>query len=104
MARKTLIEKNERIEKTIARETAKRNVIKEQMKKVRTGDLSMAEGLELMTKLSAMPRNGSKCRLKNRCTYDGRPHGYMRKFGMNRVLFRKLASDGKLPGVVKSSW
>lgn len=104
MARKTLIEKKQRIEKTIARETPKREVVKAQMKKARTGEISMAEALELMVKLSKMPRNGSKIRLKNRCTYDGRPQGYMRAFGMNRVLFRKLASEGKLPGVVKSSW
>lgn len=54
--------------------------------------------------LDALPRNSSAVRLHNRCKLTGRPRGYMRKFGINRVTFREMASAGKIPGVTKSSW
>jgi len=54
--------------------------------------------------LDKLPRNSSKVRLHNRCKLTGRPKGYMRKFGISRVTFRELASQGKIPGVTKSSW
>ncbi|MDN6029215.1 MAG: 30S ribosomal protein S14 [Lactobacillus sp.] len=64
---------------------------------------------ELKTKgdyaaLAKLPRNSSPVRLHNRDLYDGRPHGYMRKFGMSRLNFRLYAHDGKIPGVRKASW
>lgn len=54
--------------------------------------------------LDKLPRNSSKVRLHNRCKLTGRPKGYMRKFGISRVTFRELASQGKIPGVTKASW
>ncbi|SFC88311.1 small subunit ribosomal protein S14 [Flexibacter flexilis DSM 6793] len=54
--------------------------------------------------LDKLPRNASPIRLHNRCKLTGRPRGYMRKFGISRVTFREMASDGKIPGVTKSSW
>lgn len=54
--------------------------------------------------LDKLPRNSSKVRLHNRCKLTGRPKGYMRKFGISRVTFRELASEGKIPGVTKASW
>lgn len=54
--------------------------------------------------LDKLPKNSSKVRLHNRCKLTGRPKGYMRKFGISRVTFRELASDGKIPGVTKASW
>ena len=54
--------------------------------------------------LQAIPRNASPVRLRNRCKLTGRPRGYMRVFGVCRNQFRQLASDGKIPGVTKSSW
>ena len=54
--------------------------------------------------LDKLPRNSSPVRLHNRCKITGRPRGYMRKFGISRVCFREMASDGKIPGVTKSSW
>ena len=54
--------------------------------------------------LDKLPRNSSKVRLHNRCKLTGRPKGYMRKFGISRVTFREMASDGKIPGVTKASW
>jgi small subunit ribosomal protein S14 len=54
--------------------------------------------------LDKLPRNASPVRLHNRCKLTGRPKGYMRKFGINRVTFREMASDGKIPGITKASW
>ena len=54
--------------------------------------------------IDKLPKNASPVRLHNRCKLTGRPKGYMRKFGVNRVTFREMASAGKIPGVTKSSW
>ena len=54
--------------------------------------------------LDKLPKNSSAVRLKNRCQLTGRPKGYMRRFGINRVTFRKMANEGLIPGVTKASW
>ena len=54
--------------------------------------------------LDKLPRNGSAVRLHNRCKITGRGRGYMRRFGLCRILFRDMASDGKIPGIRKASW
>lgn len=54
--------------------------------------------------LAALPRNSSPVRLHNRCALTGRARGYYRKFGMSRLTFRKMALEGKIPGVRKASW
>ncbi len=54
--------------------------------------------------LDKLPRNSSKVRLHNRCQITGRPRGYMRHFGICRVVFRDMALDGKIPGLKKASW
>jgi len=54
--------------------------------------------------LSKLPRNSSPVRLHNRCKLTGRPRGYMRQFGISRICFREMASDGLIPGVKKASW
>jgi len=54
--------------------------------------------------LQKLPKNASPVRLRNRCNITGRPRGYMRDFGICRNVFREMASDGKIPGVTKSSW
>ena len=54
--------------------------------------------------LDQLPKNSSKVRLKNRCQLTGRPKGYMRFFGLSRVMFREMALSGKIPGVRKASW
>ena len=54
--------------------------------------------------LSKLPINASPVRLHNRCNLTGRPRGYMRQFGISRVLFRKMALEGKIAGVTKASW
>lgn len=54
--------------------------------------------------LDALPKNASPVRLKNRCQITGRPRGYMRFFGLSRIMFRDMALAGKIPGVTKASW
>ncbi len=54
--------------------------------------------------LHKLPRNSSPTRKKNRCTETGRPHAYMRQFGLSRLSFREHASKGEIPGVTKASW
>ncbi len=54
--------------------------------------------------LQKLPKNSSPVRVKNRCVVTGRPRGYMRAFGLSRIMFRELAREGKIPGVKKSSW
>ena len=54
--------------------------------------------------LDKLPKNASPVRLNNRCKVTGRPKGYMRKFGISRITFRKWASEGKIPGITKASW
>ena len=54
--------------------------------------------------LHKLPRNSSKVRLHNRCSITGRPKGYMRQFGVSRIVFREMASNGLIPGVKKASW
>lgn len=54
--------------------------------------------------LDLLPKNASPVRLKNRCQLTGRPRGYMRHFGVSRIIFRDMAVEGKIPGVTKASW
>jgi small subunit ribosomal protein S14 len=54
--------------------------------------------------LDELPKNSSKVRLKNRCHLTGRPRGYIRYFGVSRVVFREMALSGKIPGIRKASW
>ena len=89
MAKKSAIARDLKRQKMITRLAAKR----EELKKL--GD---REGLH------KLPRNSSPTRWKNRCVETGRPHGYMRQFGLSRISFREHASKGEIPGVTKSSW
>jgi small subunit ribosomal protein S14 len=54
--------------------------------------------------LHKLPRNSSKIRMHNRCSITGRPKGYMRQFGVSRIVFREMASNGLIPGIKKASW
>ena len=89
MAREAIKARERKRERLVAKFAEKRAALKE------AGDY---EGLD------KLPRNSSKVRLHNRCKLTGRPKGYMRKFGISRVTFREMASEGKIPGVTKSSW
>jgi len=89
MASKSLIAREVKRAKLVAKYADKRAKLKE-------------EGNWL--ELDKLPKNSSKIRLHNRCQLTGRPKGYIRYFGISRNVFRELASYGKLPGVTKSSW
>ncbi len=67
-------------------------------------DLPMEERFKARLKLAKLPRNSSPSRLHNRCQISGRPKAYYRKFNISRIALRDLASDGQIPGMVKSSW
>lgn len=82
-----------------ARERKRERLVAKYAKK--RADLKAAGDFEALDKL---PKNSSPVRLHNRCKLTGRPKGYMRKFGINRVTFREMASAGKIPGITKSSW
>nr|BBC77423.1 ribosomal protein S14 [Nitzschia sp. PL3-2] len=62
------------------------------------------EKFKLELKIQKLPRNSSKVRLRNRCWKTGRPRGFLRDFGLSRHIFREMAHQGLLPGVIKSSW
>ena len=83
----------------IARDKKRLALINKYAKK--RADLKAAGDLD---GLQALPRNSSPSRRKNRDLLDGRPRGFMRRFGMNRIRFREEASKGNIPGVTKSSW
>ena len=85
--------------KLVARYAEKRAALKQI---VRTGD--PAEAFEAAQKLQDLPKNSNPIRMHNRCKLTGRPHGYLRKFGVCRNQFRELAYRGEIPGVRKASW
>lgn len=89
MAKKSMIARDKKRLALIEKFSEKRAALKAE------GDL---DGLQ------KLPRNSSPSRRKNRDMLDGRPRGYMRRFGMNRIRFREEASKGNIPGVTKSSW
>lgn len=89
MAKESIKARERKRERLVARYAAKRKALKE------AGDYEA---------LDKLPRNSSPVRLRNRCKITGRPRGYMRRFGISRVLFRQWALEGKLPGVKKASW
>tara|TARA_B100001123_G_C15056453_1_gene925736 strand:- start:245 stop:550 length:306 start_codon:yes stop_codon:yes gene_type:complete len=66
--------------------------------------LPLEERFKAQLKLSKLPKNSSKIRIRNRCEITGRPHGVYRKLRISRIALRELASSGKIPGMVKSSW
>ena len=66
--------------------------------------LPLEERFKAQQKLSKMPRNSAKTRVMNRCEITGRPHGVYRKLKISRIALRQLGLQGKIPGLVKSSW
>ena len=66
--------------------------------------LPLEERFKAQLKLSSLPRNSAKSRVRNRCQITGRPHGVYRKLKISRIALRQLGLQGKIPGMVKSSW
>jgi small subunit ribosomal protein S14 len=100
MAKKSMIAREVKRAKLVAKYAAKRAELKEQ---IRQSD-DPAEKFELQRQLQRLPLNSSPYRQRNRCWVTGRPRGYYRDFGLSRNVLREWAHKGLLPGVVKSSW
>jgi small subunit ribosomal protein S14 len=88
---------------------AKKSIVARDAKRQKMADQYAAKRAELKKigdrdGLHKLPRNSSPTRRKNRCSETGRPHGYMRQFGLSRISFREHASKGEIPGVTKASW
>ena len=89
MAKESMKARELKRERLVAKYAAKRKALKE------AADWAA---------LDKLPKNSAACRLHNRCSLTGRPRGYMRKFGLSRIQFREMASNGLIPGVKKASW
>ena len=89
MAKKSVIAREAKRQKLVNKYAALRKQLKEEGK---------------WDELDKLPKNSSAVRLHNRCQLTGRPKGYMRKFKINRITFRKMANEGLIPGVTKASW
>lgn len=88
---------------------AKKSILARDLKRQKMIDKYAVKRAELKAAgdnegLQKLPRNSSPCRHKNRCNETGRPHAYMRRFGLSRISFREHASKGEIPGVKKASW
>ncbi|MFD7498916.1 30S ribosomal protein S14 [Streptomyces sp. NPDC059832] len=101
MAKKSKIAQNERRRATVERYATRRAELKEV---IRRPSSTAAERRAAADELRRQPRDASATRVRNRDSVDGRPRGYLRKFGLSRVRAREQAHAGFLPGVTKSSW
>ena len=101
MAKKSSIVKNKK-RKRLAEKFEP--VRKELRKKQASLKLSEEEKLIANIKLQKLPKSASRSRVINRCQITGRPRGNFKKFGLSRLMFRKMAHEGLIPGVIKSSW
>jgi len=101
MAKKSMIEREKKRARLVAKYAAKRAELKEI---ANDETKSMEERFKARLKLAELPRNSSATRLHNRCQLTGRPHAYYRKLKVSRIMLRNLGSNGEIPGLVKSSW
>jgi len=101
MAKKSSVEKNKRRMRMAKQFAAKRAKLKAS---ATDQNLSDQDRFAARLKLAELPRNSSPTRVRNRCEMTGRPRGYYRKLKMSRIALRAMGNDGKIPGMVKSSW
>ena len=101
MAKLSAINKNNKRIKLTNKYYKKRKDLK---KTIMNKNLSLEERFKAQQKLSKMPRNSAASRIMNRCQITGRPHGVYRKLKISRIALRQLGLQGKIPGLVKSSW
>lgn len=101
MARQGLLESNERKKKLVKRFAERRKQLK-----ILAMDrsASLEQRLESFLKLSELPRNSSRVRVRSRCVKSGRPRGFYRFCGLSRIALREEASHGRMPGMRRSSW
>ena len=101
MAKQSSINKNNRRIKLSDKYYKKRENLK---KIIMDKKLPLEQRFKAQQKLSKLPRNSAKNRVRNRCQITGRPHGVYRKLKISRIALRQLGLEGKIPGMVKSSW
>ena len=101
MAKTSAVERNLKRIRLSKKFQKKREALK---KIIKNKKLPLTERFQAQLKLSKLPRNSAKTRIRNRCEITGRPHGVYRKLKISRIALRDLASSGKIPGMTKSSW
>jgi len=101
MAKKSMVNRETKRQRTVAKFATKRAELKKNMLDM---NLSEEEREDAQRKFHALPRDSSSVRLRSRCSLTGRPHGYYRKFGLSRNKLREAAMRGDVPGLVKASW
>ena len=101
MAKTSSIQRNLKRIKLTKKFLKKRDNLK---KIIKNKKLPLEDRFAAQLKLAKIPRNSSKTRIRNRCEITGRPHGFYRKLKISRIALRDLASNGKIPGMTKSSW
>jgi small subunit ribosomal protein S14 len=101
MAKTSAIEKNKRRMRLAKQYAAKRARLKAASV---DASLSDQDRFAARLKLAELPRNSSPTRIRNRCEVSGRPRGFYRKLKMSRIALRQMGNEGKVPGMVKSSW
>jgi len=101
MAKKSAVNRNNRVKRLIKQYSGKR----EALKAIANDDSkSLEERFDARLKLAELPRNSSPVRYRNRCDVTGRPRGFYRKLKMSRIALREMGNFGQVPGLVKSSW
>ena len=101
MAKTCAIQRNLKRIRMVKKFSNKREKLK---KIIKDKKIPLEERFKAQLKLSKLPRNSAKTRIRNRCEITGRPHGVYRKLKISRIALRELASKGKIPGMTKSSW
>ncbi len=101
MAKKSMINRDIKRTKMVAKYRTKRLGLKKIIKDMKVSD---EERFQAMIKLQALPRDASPVRQRNRCGLSGRPHGFYRKFGLAKTKLRERTMNGEVPGLSKASW
>lgn len=101
MAKESMKAREVKRAKLVAKYAVKRADLKE---KIRLAAAAGEVDFESQAALAALPKNSNPVRMHNRCQLTGRPKGYIRQFGISRIQFREMASNGLIPGVKKASW
>ena len=101
MAKRSVVNREAKRRKLIAKYAARRKALKEV---INNPESEYDDREEAQRKLNALPRNSCPVRVQNRCRLTGRPHAYYRKFGLGRNKLRETAMSGDVPGLVKASW
>ncbi|MEL0657546.1 30S ribosomal protein S14 [Psychromonas arctica] len=101
MAKQSMKAREVKREKLVAKFAEKRAALKATISNLNTAD---EDRWNAVLELQSLPRDSSSVRQRNRCNVTGRPHGYLRKFGMSRIKVREHMMRGEIPGLKKASW